>query len=169
MPVKSSGGYRGAHFCAPLTERMELFVPSLGFLLVGVAIAFFALPRLAPTILIGGSVVVLALALYLHYSRFGTMEYERSTWQYNIKQYGSWAIVGAILLGAYGFYALNNSGATAPSGAVNTGLSLPSPASLLTPAEPMPALTTPQLGGGFKNVFNTASSRINNLMRHGRI
>ena len=147
---------------------MELFVPSLAFLLVGVAIAFFALPRLAPTILIGGSVVVLAVALYLHYSRFGTMEYERSTWQYNIKQYGSWAIVGAILLGAYGFYALNNSGAGAGA-TVNTGMSLPSPASILAPAEPMPALTTPQLGGGFKNVFNTASSRINNLMRHGRI
>ena len=143
---------------------MELFVPSLAFLLVGVAIAFFALPRLAPTILIGGSAVVLALALYLHYSRFGVMEYERSTWQYNIKQYGSWAIVGAILLGAYGFYALNNSG----GGAANTGFAAEAPA-LLAPATPMPPLTTPQLGGGFKNVFSTATSRINNLMRHGRI
>jgi hypothetical protein len=140
---------------------MELFVPSLAFLLVGVAVAFFVLPRLAPTILIGGSVVVLGLALYLHYSRFGMMEYERSTWQYNIKQYGSWAIVGAILLGAYGFYALNN-GSVSATGATEA------PA-FLTPSEPMPALTTPQLGGGFKNVFNTASSRINNLMRHGRI
>jgi hypothetical protein len=148
---------------------MELFVPSLAFLLVGVAVAFFVLPRLAPTILIGGSVVVLGVALYLHYSRFGTMEYERSTWQYNMKQYGSWAIVGAILLGAYGFYSLNNSGITASNGAVNAGISVPSPASLLAPAEPMPALGTPQMGGGFKNVFNTATARINNLMRHGRI
>lgn len=142
---------------------MELFVPSLAFLLVGVAVAFFVLPRLAPTILIGGSVVVLALALYLHYSRFGTMEYERSTWQYNVKQYGSWVIVAAILLGAYGFYAMNNSGA----GNVATGVA-EAPA-FLAPAAPMPPLATPQLGGGFKNVFNTASARINNLMRHGRI
>ena len=141
---------------------MELVVPSLAFLLFGVAIAFFVLPRLAPTILIGGSVVVLALALYLHYSRFGRMEYEQSTWQYNLKRYGSWAIVGAILLGAYGFYAINNSGADV--GNVGAGTS-----PVFAPAEAMPALTTPQLGGGFKNVLGTATTRINNLMRHGRI
>jgi hypothetical protein len=138
---------------------MELFVPSLVFLLVGVAIAFFVLPSLAPTLLIGGSAVVLAIALYLHYSRFGRMEYEQSTWQYNLKQFGGWVIVGAILLGAYGFYAMNTSGSpstyvseSAP--ALNAGL---------------PPLTMPQSGGGFKNVYNTAASRINNLMRHGRI
>jgi hypothetical protein len=147
---------------------MELVVPSLAFLLFGVAIAFFALPRLAPTILIGGSVVVLAFAMYLHYSRFGKMEYERSTWQYNLKQYGSWAIVGAILLGAYGFYALNNSGASIGSMSGNAGAGT-SPVSMLTPSEPMPTLAIPQLGGGFKNVFGTATTRINNLMRHGRI
>lgn len=136
---------------------MELFVPSLVFLLVGVAIAFFLLPRLAPTILIGGSAVVLALALYLHYSRFGTMEYERSTWQYNLKQFGSWIMVGAVLLGAYGFYAMNSSG-----GEVAPVYGAPA-------ANEMPPLTMPQMGGGFKNVLNTAASRINNLMRHGRI
>jgi hypothetical protein len=138
---------------------MELFVPSLVFLLVGVAVAFFLLPRLAPTILIGGSSVVLGLALYMHYSRFGTMEYERSTWQYNLKQFGGWIMVGAILLGAYGFYSMNNNSAAeaAPVFSAAPGLG------------EMPPFTMPQMGGGFKNVLNTASSRINNLMRHGRI
>ena len=69
---------------------MELFVPSLVFLLVGVAIAYFVLPSIAPTLLIAGSAVVLLGALYLHYSRFGAMEYEASTWQYNLKRYSNW-------------------------------------------------------------------------------
>jgi hypothetical protein len=135
---------------------MELVLPSLVALLVGVSIAFFVLPRLAPTILVGGSAVVLGLALYFHYSRFGRIEYEQATWQYNLKQFGSWIMVGAVLLGAYGFYAMNNG--SAPVGGE------------MAPVAPeMPPLSMPQMGGGFKNVFNTASSRINNLMRHGRI
>ena len=136
---------------------MELFVPSLVALLVGIAIAFFVLPRLAPSILIAGSVVMLAGALYFHYSRFGRMEYEQATWQHNLKQFGSWIMVGAILLGAYGFYAMNGAAASAPV------LNAPSANS------EMPNLSMPQMGGGFRNVANTAMGRINSLMRHGRI
>lgn len=130
---------------------MELFIPSLVVLLLGVAIAFFLLPRLAPTILIGGSAAVLALALYLHYSRFGRMEYQQSTWQYNLKQFSGWIMFAAVLLGAYGFYAINAGSAPAGGG------------------EPMPPLALPQAGGGFKNVANTAMGRIHSLLRHGRI
>ena len=137
---------------------MELIVPSLVALLVGIAIAFFVLPRLAPVILIGGSVVVLGAALYLHYSRFGRMEYEQSTWQYNLKQFGSWIMVGAVLIGAYGFYAMNSGGGAAAI------------ATEAAPATPeMPPLTMPQSGGGFKNVAKTAMGRINSLLVKGRI
>ena len=132
-------------------------MPSLVALLVAIAIAYFVLPTLAPSVLIGGSGVLLALALYLHYKQFGVIEYERSTWQNNLKAFGSWVMLGAVLLGAYGFYAMN----TGVSGGA-------APAFGATESE-MPPLSLPQMGGGFKNVFNTATGRINSLMRHGRI
>ncbi len=143
---------------------MELFVPSLVFLLVGVAIAYFVLPSIAPTLLIAGSAVVLLGALYLHYSRFGAMEYEASTWQYNLKRYSNWVIFAAILLGAYGFYAMNTGSAEAV---------LPAPVAstvsnnFASPA--LPALSPPMMGGGMGAVFKTASSRLGELMRRGRL
>ncbi len=133
-------------------------MPSLVALLVAIAIAYFVLPTLAPSVLIGGSGVLLAIALYLHYKQFGVVEYERSTWQNNLKAFGSWIMLGAVLLGAYGFYAMNTAGGVGGAAPV-----------LGTPEPEMPALSMPQMGGGFKNVFNTATGRINNLMRHGRI
>lgn len=131
---------------------MELFVPSLAFLLVGVAIAYFVIPTIAPAVLIGGSIAVLIGALYMHYSRFGRMEYEQSTWQYNLKRYASYVIIGAILLGAYGFYALNQFG----------------DASVASPA--LPELSAPQMmGGGMQSVLKTVNARLYELMRRGRI
>ena len=148
---------------------MELFVPSLVFLLAGVAIAYFVIPTLAPTLLIAGSAVVLAGALYLHYSRFGAMEYEASTWQYNLKKYANWVILAAILLGAYGFYTMNSGMSAAPAAGM-----LPAPLAeavsnnFSSPA--LPALTAPpMMGGGLSSVFKTASSRLGELMRKGRI
>lgn len=146
---------------------MELFIPSLTFLLVAVAIAYFVFPALAPPLLIGGSAFVLIGAVYLHYSRFGVMEYERATWQYNLRKYSNWVIMGAILLGAYGFYAMNNQSES--SGSQNM---LPSAvANVLPSASPaLPALEAPaMIGGGMATVFKTASSRLGELMRRGRI
>lgn len=146
---------------------MELFVPSLVFLLAGVAIAFFVIPTIAPVMLITGSVIVLLGALYLHYSRFGVMEYERATWQYNLRKYANWVIAGAILLGAYGFYAMNQTGNDASAMA-----SLPNPVASIVASNSSPALpnlTMPMSGGGLGAVFKTASSRIGELMRKGRI
>lgn len=144
---------------------MELVVPSLVALLLGIAITFFVLPRLAPTILITGSAVVLGAALYLHYSRFGRMEYDQSTWQNNLKQFGSWIMVGAVLLGAYGFYAMN-SGQLA---GITPAILSPSASSNTAMGAEMPAFALPQAGGGFKIIARTAASRINSLLSSGRI
>lgn len=131
---------------------MELFIPSLVLLLLGVAICFFVLPTIAPAVLIVGCSVVLVFALYYHYTRFGVMEYERSTWQYNLRKYGNWVILAAVLLGAYGYYAMNNNNNS------------------FTQAAPMPALSMPTMsGGGLEGVFRTSSARIGELMRKGRI
>lgn len=134
---------------------MELLIPSLSLLLLAVAIAFFVMPSFAPAILITGSVITLMAAVYVHMSQFGVMEYERSTWQYNLRKYSSYVMVGAIILGAYGFYAMNNSG----SSSIMPSMSSPA----------LPALGMPVVGGGVDTLFRTASSRINELMRKGRI
>jgi hypothetical protein len=130
---------------------MELLIPSLAFVLAAVAIAFFVLPKFAPVTLVTGSAIVLAMALYEHINKFGVSEYERATWLKNARHYGGWIILVIILLGAYGFYAMNNTGGGAMS----------------TPA--LPPVSTPQLGGDFGEVAKTATSRIRELMRHGRI
>jgi len=129
---------------------MELLIPSLAFVLAAVAIAFFVMPRFAPATLVVGSAVVLALALYEHIKKFGVSEYERATWLKNGRQYGGWILLVVILLGAYGFYAMNNTG---------SGVGTPA----------LPPVSTPQLGGDFGDVAKTATSRIRELMRHGRI
>lgn len=134
---------------------MELLIPSLALILLAVAVAFFVMPSIAPAILITGSVITLVAAVYLHMSQFGVMEYERSTWQYNLRKYSSYVMVGAIILGAYGFYAMNQSGGDSI---------LPS---VTSPS--LPTLAMPAVGGGMDTVYRTASSRLHELLRKGRI
>jgi hypothetical protein len=130
-------------------DAMELFMPSLVALLAAVAIAFFLIPSVAPTMLVAGSAVVLAGALYLHYSRFGRMEYEQATWQYNLRRYSSWIMLAAVLLGAYGFYTL--------SGMAGSGIE----------AAPAPVESSfgGLSGGGFARVGETVATRIAALAR----
>lgn len=125
---------------------MEILIPSLAMILAAAAFAFFIMPKLALPILISASGIVLAIAVYVHWKRFGTMEYERSTWQNDLKGYVSYVMIAVVLAAAYGFYAMNAGGSS-----------------------PMPTLTTPMMGGGFDKVMETAVSRINQLMRKGRI
>lgn len=134
---------------------MELLLPSLALLLFAVAIAYFVMPTMAVPTLISAGIVLLIAAEYVHWNQFGATEYERSTWQYNLRKYGSYVIIGAILLGAYGFYAVNQ-------GAGGSMMS-----SVATPS--LPSVAIPTMGGGLASVANTAASRIRDLMRKGRI
>lgn len=119
-------------------------MPSLAMLLAAVAVAFFVIPRLAPAVLMTTSAIVLAIAIYMHISQFGVMEYERSTWQNNFKTYTSLIMVALVIFAGLGYYFMNGS---------------PAPTSF----------TGPISGGGFDHVIGTAVSRINQLMRKGRI
>lgn len=134
---------------------MELLLPSLAALLLAVAIAFFALPQLAIPILIGASIVLLVVAEYVHWNQFGVSEYQRSTWQYNLRRYGTYVLIGAILLGAYGFYAMNQ----------GAGGSITKPLA----SSALPPIAVPAMGGSLASVANTAASRIRDLMRKGRL
>ncbi len=129
---------------------MEILMPSLVLLLIAVAVAYFVLPQFAPQVLISSSAIVLAAAVYMHMQQFGVSEYERATWIYKIKDYSSYILVGVVILGAYGFYAMNNWDSR--------------------PAIPaMPAIGAPAVGGGMGQIAKTVSSRIGQLMRKGRI
>jgi hypothetical protein len=137
-------------FLGKLQKTMEIFIPSLALLLLAVAIAYFILPKFAPQILLSSSAVVLAVAVYMHWKQFGVSEYERATWIYKVKDYGAYIILGLVILGAYGFYAMNNWDSR--------------------PAIPaMPAITTPTIGGGMDQIAKTVSSRIGQLVKKGRI
>jgi hypothetical protein len=129
---------------------MELLVPSLIALLAAVAIAYFFIPKVAPTILIAVSCVVLAWALYTHYQRFGVSEYERSNWIYTIRDYSGFILFGVIILGGFGFYVMNSQ-----TGGISES--------------PLPNLTTPVSGGGMTHIMKTVKSRMTELMTKGRI
>ncbi len=134
---------------------MELFMPSLIMLLLGVAVAYFLVPKLAPNVLMIVGSVLLAWAVYNHATKFGITEYERATWYYKISQYSGFIAFGVILLIGYGlFFAKSQSGS-------GNGTMLP--------GSPMPNLTMPAVGGGFSMIARTVSSRIGELMRKGRI
>jgi hypothetical protein len=131
---------------------MELMMPSLIALLLGVAVAYFVIPQLAPNVLIIVSAVILAWAVYAHASRFGITEYERATWTYKISQYSGLIVFGVILVIGYGlFFMQGQSGSGVITGAN------------------MSPLTVGTVGGGFSTVARTVRSRIGELMRKGRI
>jgi hypothetical protein len=128
----------------------------LVFLLAAAMICFFVMPNLAPPVIIGAGVVLLVIAAYKHWSTFGNMEYERATWQYNLRQYGSYVIMGMVLLGAYGFYAMND---TSGGGGLISSVTSSNSSGIASMVG----------GGGFGTVAKTVSSRITELMRRGRI
>ena len=129
---------------------MELFIPSILALLAAIAVVFLVLPSFGTSALITGSIVMLGLAAYIHYTRFGVMEYERETWTNNLRQYTSYIILLLVLLGAYGFYAMTAS---------SSSISSPS----------LPPVSMPTMGGGLQSMMKTATSRINELVKRGRI
>ena len=130
---------------------MELFIPSLGLILLALLFVYFYMPSMAVPLMITTAMVVGAFAAYAHWKQFGVSEYERATWMYNLRKYASYVLILLVILGAYGFYTMNYT----------------SSSSLATPA--LPAVTAPTMGGGMESVLKTASSRINQLVRRGRI
>ncbi len=125
-------------------------MPSLIVLLLAVAVAYFLIPKLAPNVMIVVGSVILAWAIYNHAKQFGITEYERATWTYKISQYSGYLLVGLVLLLGYGFYFMNQDGGNVLG-------------------NPMPPMTMPTVGGGFDMIAKTVRSRMNELLRKGRI
>ena len=143
---------------------MELFihglVPGLVLILLAVALSFFIVPTLAPGVLLGGSSLIFAIAVYIHWSKFGRDEYENSSLRYNIKDHFYLVMIGAILLGCLIFYSMNQAASSgiAPvllgGGFGNSDL---------------PPISVPAFGGGLADIAMTAGSRTQNLLKKGRL
>jgi hypothetical protein len=131
---------------------MELFIPSLIALLLGIAVAYFLVPKLAPNVLMIVGTVILAWAIFSHAKQFGITEYERATWTYKLSQYSGFILIGILLLLGYGLYFVNGQ-----SGSGNVL------------GAPMPPVAMPTVGGGFGMIAKTVSSRVGELLRKGRI
>ncbi len=76
---------------------MELFIPSLLAILIAAGIVMFLLPRLSPIILGVVALIFLLLAAYQHYTFFGS-EYQLSTWQLPLVNYGPYLMIGGLVL-----------------------------------------------------------------------
>jgi hypothetical protein len=77
---------------------MELFLPGIATLLIIGLIVFLVLPRLGAPVLAALSVVLLVYGVYNHIQLFSS-EYRFSTWQDRLKEYASFIIIGALILG----------------------------------------------------------------------
>jgi hypothetical protein len=143
---------------------MELFihglVPGLVLILFAVALSFFIMPALAPGVLLTGSVVLFVVAAYFHWSQFGRDEYERATIWWNMKDYFYLVMIAVILVGCLIFYSMNQA---ASSGA------FPGLVGGFFGESNLPPLSLPTAGGSLEDIVTTASSRIQNLIRKGRL
>jgi hypothetical protein len=143
----------------------EWLIPNLAILLIATASAFYLLPKLAPEVLITSTFIVLAVAIYVHYSQFGRSEYELSTWYYKLRDYSMYVVILVIALFAYMFYLINNWD-KAPQAVKD-----------LVPEKVVNMVASPAPGpfsggvysGGFDTIARTVGSRIDQLMRKGRI
>jgi hypothetical protein len=77
--------------------HMELFIPSLLAILIAAGIVMFLLPRLSPVILGVLAIVFLILSAYQHYTFFGS-EYQLSTWQLPLINYGPYLMIGGLVV-----------------------------------------------------------------------
>jgi hypothetical protein len=140
---------------------MEIMMPSLMVILLATGIAFFVIPDLAPSVLILVSSILLAFAIYTHMNRFGITEYERATWIYTIRDYMGFIILAVVLAAGYGFMLINEN----VGGQYRKYL----PTFGSSSSTNMGPLSLPTSGGGMGVVARTVSSRINELLRKGRI
>lgn len=66
-------------------------------------LAYLILPKIPTTILSIGAAVALAAGIWWHWKQF-SVEYRLSTWQDNLRNYASYALLLLAILLSYGFY-----------------------------------------------------------------
>ena len=137
---------------------MELFIPSLLAILIAAGIVMYLLPRLSPVILGVLALVFLLAAAYQHYTFFGS-EYQLSTWQLPLINYGPYLMIGGLVLFLI-FFIINFIGtgqvsATAPLQKINEAVNR---VANQLPAAANNALKAAGLGGPTNTAVNATNS-----------
>lgn len=81
-----------------------LFLAALTALL-----SYLLIPTIPVTMLTTVAAIALAAGVWWHWTQFGT-EYRLSTWQENLRNYASYAILAVVILLSYAFYVFAWSG-----------------------------------------------------------
>jgi uncharacterized membrane protein len=89
-----------------LLTTMLLFIAAITALL-----AYLVMPLLPSSSIVFGAAILLAVGVWWHWTQFG-VEYRISTWQEQLRNYASYALVLVVILLAYGFYTLAWSGSS---------------------------------------------------------
>ena len=72
------------------------------------------IPRVPVVALVSGAAITLAAGVWWHWTQF-SVDYRLSTWQEQLRNYGSFIMVLLVILLSYGFYAVGFTGGSAPS------------------------------------------------------
>lgn len=135
---------------------MELFLPGIATLLIAGLIVFLILPRMGAPILAGLSLVLLVLAIRNHMALFSS-EYRLSTWQDRFKEYGSFIIVGALIVGIlfYMLFLFSTRGASALPASV---VPVPNAMEVVNTANDAINTTKNAITNAFNSVVNTVAN-----------
>jgi hypothetical protein len=135
-------------------QEMQIVLPSIIALVIGGAIVFAVLPRLAAPMLVGLSLVILVFALWQHVTLFKS-EYQLSTWQEQLKFYAPFVMVGGLLLSIFSYFGfLFSIGSTAPEPVMPDIPLLPSPNTATNPV-------TAAINNGIRSATNMVAPIIN--------
>jgi len=85
-------------------SNLGVLIPNLVILLALTAVSFMFASSMAPLILLGSSVVLLAYAIHLNRAQFAS-DYKNSTWQRGLRGFAPIIMVLVTLLAVYGGFA----------------------------------------------------------------
>jgi hypothetical protein len=133
---------------------MEFFLPSLFILAFAAIVVFVVFPKLAPVVLAGLALLLLAVGVYQH-ARFFEAEYRLSTWQDGLVAYSPYIMIGGLLLVVFFFllYLLPGRSPSLPE--IPTQLELP-------PANTATNVMTQAVNNGIRNVANAVGLNVKN-------
>jgi ABC-type transport system involved in multi-copper enzyme maturation permease subunit len=133
---------------------MEFFLPSLFILALAAIVVFVVFPKLAPTVLAGLALLLLAIGVYQH-AKFFDSEYRLSTWQDGLVAYSPYIMIGGLLLVVLFFllYLLPGRAPSMPD--IPNQLELP-------PAKTATNVVTEAMNQGIRNVANIVGLNVKN-------
>lgn len=134
---------------------MEFFLPSLFILALAAIVVFVVFPKLAPTVLAGLALLLLAIGVYQH-AKFFESEYRLSTWQDGLVAYSPYIMIGGLLLVVLFFllYLLPGRAPNMPQ--IPNQLELP-------PANTATNVVTEAVNNGIRNAANVAGVNVKNV------